>query len=148
MTIVKLSLAALAAAVLVGCSSDSASSSSAGGTTGGSSASGKSSPLKIGVVFDSGGLGDKSFNDSAWAGVQRAEKELGIEASNVKSVESKTAKDFEPNLSQLAESGCDVVFAIGIGQDVALRTVAPKFSNVKFGATVLRATSWPMPMAK
>jgi basic membrane protein A len=130
LTIAKLTLAALAAVLLAGCSNDSAPSAT---TTGGTKTDSKASPLKVGIVFDSGGLGDKSFNDSAWAGIQRAEKELGIQESNVKHVESKTAKDFEPNLSQLADSGCDIVFAIGIGQDVALKTVAPKFSNVKFG---------------
>ena len=84
-------------------------------------------------MFDSGGRGDKSFNDSAYAGVEKAEKSLGIDAGDVKTVESKSAKDFVGNLSQLAESGCDVVFAIGIGQDVALKEVAPKYPEVKFG---------------
>ena len=31
------------------------------------------------MVFDSGGRGDKSFNDSAWAGIQKAKAEFGIE---------------------------------------------------------------------
>lgn len=128
MTIAKFSLLALAAALLVGCGNDSGS----GSTTGGTTSSGKKA-LKIGIVFDSGGRGDKSFNDSAWAGIERAEKELGVAESDVKSVDSKTAKDFEGNLQQLSEAGCDLVFAIGIGQDVALKVVAPKFSDVKYG---------------
>ncbi len=133
MTIAKLSLAALAAAFLAGCgSSDSkaAGEATAGGSPGSSA---KASDLKVGVVFDSGGKGDKSFNDSAWRGVEKAEKDLGIQASNVKSVESKSPKDFEGNLSTLAESGCNVVFAVGVGQDVALKEVAPKFPDVRFG---------------
>ena len=125
MTIAKLSLAALTAALIVGCN-DSAKTPDA-------TRSGKSSATKVGIVFDSGGRGDKSFNDSAWAGVEKAEKDLGITEENVKFVESKSAKDFVGNLSQLAESGCDVVFAIGIGQDVALKEVAPKYPDVKFG---------------
>ena len=128
LTIAKLALAALAAAFLVGCSNESAKPGAAAATPGG-----KTSDMKVGVVFDSGGKGDKSFNDSAWRGVERAEKELGIQEANVKYVESKSAKDFAGNLSQLAESGCKVVFAVGIGQDVALKDVAPKFADVKFG---------------
>ncbi|MBC8065921.1 MAG: BMP family ABC transporter substrate-binding protein [Chlorobia bacterium] len=85
--------------------------------------------LLVGVVFDSGGLGDKSFNDSAWAGVQRCIKEFGIEE---KHVESKSEKDFEPNLTAMADAGCDIVFAIGITQQKALEAVAPKYPNVKF----------------
>jgi basic membrane protein A and related proteins len=90
-------------------------------------ASGKQ--LLVGVVFDSGGLGDKSFNDSAWAGIQRSIKLLGIEE---KHIESKNDKDFEPNLTAMAEAGCDIVFAVGMTQQKALEAVAPKFPNVKF----------------
>lgn len=129
----KLSLAALATLLILGCGNETVKTGSdtTAASSGGGSA--KSSPLKIGVVFDSGGLGDKSFNDSAFAGVQKAEKELGIEDGNVKKVTSKTAKDYESNLSALSEAGCDIVFAIGVGQDQALKIVAPKFSKVKYG---------------
>ncbi len=133
LTTTKPSLALLAALLIAGCGNDSAKTDSSSTTTSAGGGSAKSSLLKIGVVFDSGGRGDKSFNDSAWAGIQKAEKELGVAEDNVKTVESKSAKDFEGNLSQLSESGCDVVFAIGIGQDVALKTVAPKYPDVKFG---------------
>ena len=41
-------------------------------------AAGGASNVKVGLVFDVGGRGDKSFNDSAYAGLERAMKELGI----------------------------------------------------------------------
>ncbi len=85
--------------------------------------------LVVGIVFDSGGRGDKSFNDSAWAGIERAEKDYGITA---KPVESKSEKDYEPNLRAMAEEGCDVVFAIGINMKSALEKVAPEFPDIKF----------------
>jgi len=85
--------------------------------------------LVVGIVFDSGGRGDKSFNDSAWAGIERAEKEFGITS---KPVESKSEKDYEPNLKAMAEEGCDIVFAIGINMKSALEKVAPEFPDVKF----------------
>lgn len=86
--------------------------------------------LVVGIVFDSGGRGDKSFNDSAWAGIERAQKELGIDTP--KAVESKSEKDYEPNLTALAEEKCDVIFAIGINMKSALEKVAPNFPDVKF----------------
>lgn len=95
--------------------------------SGGASRSGKD--LLVGVVFDSGGLGDKSFNDSAYAGIQRSIKEFGIQE---KHIESKSEKDFETNLAAMADAGCDIVFAIGITQQKALEAVAPKYPNVKF----------------
>src|SRR5580698_7139285 len=84
----------------------------------------------VGIVFDSGGKGDKSFKDSADAGIQRAIKDLNIEE---KSVDSKTEKDYEANLTGLAEKGCKVIFAVGFAQKTALTTVAPKYPDIKFG---------------
>lgn len=97
----------------------------AGETTGGSS----EKKVVVGIVFDSGGRGDKSFNDSAWAGVERAQKEFGVE---VKSLESKSEKDYEANLSSMADEGCDLVFAIGINMKSALEKVAPNYPDTKF----------------
>ena len=85
--------------------------------------------MKVGIVFDSGGRGDKSFNDSAWAGLERAQKELGIEP---KTVESKSEKDYETNLNELAEAGCKMIVAVGINMETALSAVAPKHPDVKF----------------
>ena len=132
MTIPKLSLAALAALLLVGCSNDSAKTGS-GTPPAAGGAGAKASTVKVGIVFDSGGLGDKSFNDSAYRGVQKAEKDLGIADDNVKKVTSATAKDYESNLTAMADAGCNVVLAVGVGQDQALKVVAPKYPDVKFG---------------
>jgi basic membrane protein A len=113
--------------VLAGCKSDGTPPS--GATTGGEPGkTGKK--LVVGIVFDSGGRGDKSFNDSAWAGVERAVKELGIDEP--KAVDSKSEKEYEPNLSGLADLNCDIIFAIGINMQSALQKVAPKYPNVKF----------------
>ncbi|HWD41957.1 MAG TPA: BMP family ABC transporter substrate-binding protein [Fimbriimonas sp.] len=127
----KLSVLALAALVtlpLAGCTGNSSPAPASSGPT--AKSAGKA--IKVGIVFDSGGRGDKSFNDSAWAGVQRAEKELGIPESDVKSVESKFEKDYEGNITGMADSGCDIVFAVGLAQGTALNTVAPKYPNTKF----------------
>ena len=59
------------------------------------------------MVFDSGGRGDKSFNDSAYAGLERAKKEYGIEFATV---DSKADKDYETNLETLAERGYDPLY--------------------------------------
>jgi len=46
-----------------------------------STPAGGASPLKVGLVFDIGGRGDKSFNDAAYAWLDRAKKELGVDYS-------------------------------------------------------------------
>ncbi len=129
-SLLSLGLCALAL-VVVGCNSgqdqNNASNPPANGGENKSGTAGKK--LKVGVVFDSGGLGDKSFNDSAYEGIKRAEKEFGIEVSPI---ESKSEKDYETNLTGLAEKGCEFIIAIGLNETVALNTVAPKYKDVKF----------------
>ncbi|RYG35054.1 BMP family ABC transporter substrate-binding protein, partial [bacterium] len=85
--------------------------------------------LTVGVVFDSGGRGDKSFNDSTYEGIERAVKELGV---TPQTVDSKTENDFEENLTGLAEKGAKLVFAVGVTQASALAVVAPKYPDTTF----------------
>jgi len=118
----------LAAVAIAGCDNGggtTTSSSSGGSTPTGSSAK----KLVVGVVFDTGGIGDKSFNDSANAGVQRAAQLLG---ADVKTVDSTSEKDYESNMEGLVEKGCNLIFAVGYKQESALKTVAPKHKDVSF----------------
>ena len=85
--------------------------------------------IKAGLVTDTGGVGDKSFNAQAWTGLQRAEKELG---AKVKYVESKQNADYVANLTKFAEAKYDLVFAVGFLMQDALREVAGNFPGVKF----------------
>lgn len=85
---------------------------------------------KIAMVTDIGGLGDQSFNDAAYRGLQRAEKDLGVQ---IKVVESKKMDDYETNLSNLAEQGYDEIWAIGFLMTDALKNVASRYPKVKFG---------------
>jgi basic membrane protein A len=62
------------------------------------------------MVTDVGGLGDKSFNDLSWAGLEKAKADLGIET---KVLESKQITDYESNLQQLATAGYSPIFAVG-----------------------------------
>ena len=65
---------------------------------------------KIGLVFDIGGKGDKSFNDAAWRGVERARTELGLESETFEPTEG---SDRESALRMLAARGVPLLFAIG-----------------------------------
>ncbi len=85
--------------------------------------------LKVAIVYDKGGLGDKSFNDSAARGIEKAKAELGVEAVQI---ESKEVKDYESNLREMADLGNDLVIAVGINMQKALETVAKEFPNTKF----------------
>lgn len=91
---------------------------------------GQNQKFKIAMVTDVGGLGDQSFNDSAYEGLKRAEKELGVE---IKVLESKAMSDYETNLTSLANAGYNMIFAVGFLMTDSVKKVAPRFPNVKFG---------------
>ena len=85
--------------------------------------------FKIGMVTDVGGLGDQSFNDAAYRGLQMLEKELGVE---ITVVESAMMTDYVVNISALAEEGYDLVWAVGFLMQDALAEVAEIFPDTKF----------------
>lgn len=61
-------------------------------------------------VTDTGGVDDKSFNETAYAGLQQAEAEFGVE---IAVLESQAATDFEPNINAFLEQDCDVIVTVG-----------------------------------
>src|SRR5579863_8512980 len=87
---------ALLALTVCGCGSPATTAGGSGGGNGGSKGG-----LQVGLVFDSGGRGDKSFNDSAYNGLERANKDLGIVEHTV---DSRSESDYETNLEALSES--------------------------------------------
>lgn len=78
------------------------------------------------MVTDIGGLGDKSFNDSANAGLKRAESELG---AHVQVVQSHSAADYQPNLTALTNQHADMIYAIGFLMNRDLDQVAKANPN-------------------
>jgi basic membrane protein A len=85
--------------------------------------------LKVGIVLSIGGLGDKSFNDSAYRGLENAKKDLGIE---FKYVEPASPSEDEGYLREYAEAGYDLVIATGFLMKDATEKVAKDFPDVKF----------------
>jgi basic membrane protein A len=62
------------------------------------------------MVTNSGGLEDRSFNQSSWAGLQSAQEELGIDAQVLVSTGE---TDLAPNVTQAVDSGCGFVLTVG-----------------------------------
>ena len=74
------------------------------------------------MVLDTGGVDDHSFNQSSWAGMQEANKAN----SNIKIsyVASNSQNDYEPNLTNETNKGCDTVIAVGGLMATAVAKVA------------------------
>ncbi|HZP80018.1 MAG TPA: BMP family ABC transporter substrate-binding protein [Chthonomonadaceae bacterium] len=124
--------ALLLSAALAGCGGPKAPESGTpanGGAAGAPGGKSGGKPIRAALVLDTGGRDDKSFNAAAYEGIERAEKELGVEAHDL---ESKDASDYQSNLTRFASEGYDVVFAVGFAMEDALKAVAPQFPNVKF----------------
>lgn len=99
----------------------------AGGKTEETSA--KKAPLKVGLVFDVGGRGDKSFNDSAYNGLQRAIKELGVDAQYFEPGEG---ADRESALRLLSKQDFDLIIGIGFIFTDDINNIAKEFPDKKF----------------
>ncbi len=85
--------------------------------------------VKIGIVTDVGGVNDGSFNQSAWEGLQRAMKDLGIQGSYY---ESKTDADYAPNIENFIDEDYDMIICIGYALADALKEEATANPDVKF----------------
>ena len=85
--------------------------------------------LDVGVVFDVGGRGDKSFNDGAFLGAERAIRELG---ARVRFIEPGEGTDREAGLRLLAAEGMDLVIGVGFIFSDDLSQLSKEYPNVRF----------------
>ena len=92
-------------------------------------ASGNKPAFKVGLVFDVGGKGDKSFNDAALAGLDSAKKDLGIE---FETTEPGEGGDRESGLRQYASGPYDLIVGVGFLFSDDVKTVAKDFPTKHF----------------
>lgn len=90
---------------------------------------GAAGALRVGLVFDIGGRGDKSFNDSAYRGLERAERDLGIRFQYLEPAEG---ADRETGLREYASRGFDLVIGTGFMFSDDIAKMAREFPQVKF----------------
>jgi basic membrane protein A len=82
------------------------------GGSNGSTAPAKAS-IKVGLAYDIGGRGDKSFNDAAAAGLERVESELNVETKELSAVANETDAEKYARLKLLCQGGYNPVIAVG-----------------------------------
>jgi basic membrane protein A and related proteins len=109
--------ALVALAVVVACAPGCARREVASGT------------VRIGMVTDVGGLGDRSFNDSAYAGLVRAKSELHVDTTVL---QSRSAADYQINMTVLANKEYDEIFAIGFLMARDVSEVAERYAKRHF----------------
>ena len=110
-----------AGAVLAACGEDDKK------TTGGGS------DFKVAMVTDTGGVDDKSFNQSAWEGISKFGKDNKLsEGEGYKYLTSKTDADYKSNLDSLIRSDFDLVFGIGFLMSDAIAEAAADNTDQHF----------------
>lgn len=85
--------------------------------------------VKVCQVTDTGGIDDKSFNATAWAGAERAQEELGVES---KYLESQQQTDYERNINAFVEDECDLIVTVGFLLGEATATGAEENPDFNF----------------
>ncbi|MEV7319044.1 BMP family ABC transporter substrate-binding protein [Streptomyces sp. NPDC093970] len=126
MTVTVIALAA------VGCGKSSQDTGSDGAGSG-SGASGKYNGKGIGLAYDIGGKGDQSFNDAAYAGFQKAEKEFGIGGRDIEPQDGESDADKVQRLDTLAKAGYNPIIGVGYSYAPAVKEVAAKYPKITFG---------------
>jgi len=81
------------------------------------------------MVTNSGGLEDRSFNQSSWEGLERAADEYEIE---VDAIVSQTETDLAPNVQQAVETGCQFVLTVGFELADATAEAAEQNPDIHF----------------
>jgi len=80
-------------------------------------------------VTDTGGIDDKSFNATAWKGVEEAMAEFGIEG---KYLESQQQTDYEKNLKAFVDEGCNIIITVGFLLGDATAAASTTYPDMMF----------------
>ncbi len=81
------------------------------------------------LVTDTGGINDKSFNASAWLGLQNAQKDMG---ATIKYLQSTQETDYAKNIQAYVDQKCDLIVTVGFLLGNATAAAAKANPNVNF----------------
>jgi basic membrane protein A and related proteins len=87
------------------------------------------SSFLAGLVTDTGGIDDRSFNASAWQGVQNAVKDLGVKGQYL---QSSNESDYTPNIQQFVQKNANIIVTVGFLMGDATKAAAQANPNTKF----------------
>ncbi|WP_055515963.1 BMP family lipoprotein [Streptomyces ossamyceticus] len=122
--------------VAVGVASLALAATACGGTSSesGNGGDGESKGTKgLAIAYDIGGKGDQSFNDAAYAGLQKAEKEFGYKTADIEPTEGETDADKQQRLVSLAKQGYNPVIGVGYAYATAVKEAAEQYPDTTFG---------------
>lgn len=86
--------------------------------------------LKVGLAFDVGGRGDKSFNDAAYAGLEKAKTELGADIKELSPAADGSNRG--ELLRQLADAGYNPIIGVGFAYGEDIKKAATEYPEIQF----------------
>jgi basic membrane protein A len=86
--------------------------------------------LTIGIAYDIGGRGDKSFNDAAATGLEKAQKEFTFTVEPV--ITDGTSADRDRRVRSLIAKNCNPIIVVGAGYAPTIQGLAVEFPNTQF----------------
>ncbi|MGP4044987.1 BMP family lipoprotein [Streptomyces sp. 2A115] len=107
--------------------------SACGGTSTSAGSSESNGDKGLAIAYDVGGRGDQSFNDAAYAGLEKAKGEFGYETADIEPTDGETDADKEQRLVSLAKQGHNPVIGIGYAYAPAVKAAAEKYPDTTFG---------------
>lgn len=113
----------MSASMLVGCGAKSDSNAS---TDDGDKV------FKVGMITDTGGVNDESFNQSTWKGFQDAQEKFGKDKLEIKYLESKQDADYVQNIDTFADEGMDLIVGVGFKLQSAITEAAKNYPEQQF----------------
>ena len=87
--------------------------------------------ITIGLVTDTGGIDDKSFNQGTWEGIKYYAKKFELPEGNISFLQSTSDADYIPNLSQFSEDKKDLMVAAGFLFEESIAKIAADFPDQK-----------------
>lgn len=113
----------MSASMLVGCGAKSDSNAS---TDNGDKV------FKVGMITDTGGVNDESFNQSTWKGFQDAQEKFGKDKLEIKYLESKQDADYVQNIDTFADEEMDLIIGVGFKLEQAITEAAKNYPEQQF----------------
>ncbi|MBL4969960.1 MULTISPECIES: guanosine ABC transporter substrate-binding protein NupN [Bacillus] len=90
--------------------------------------------FSVAMVTDIGGVDDKSFNQSAWEGIQAFGKDNGLEKgkNGYDYLQSKSDADYTTNLNKLARENFNLIYGVGYLMEDSISEIADQRKNTNF----------------
>jgi basic membrane protein A len=125
-------VAVIAALSLTGCGSDSGDGGDNSSASKDVCKTAKGDGPKIGLAYDVGGRGDQSFNDAAYAGLEKAVGEFKATCVEGEATDGEAESAREDRLRQMADGGATAVIGVGFAYSESINKVAPDYPDVNF----------------